>query len=79
MRKCFRREEYGQGVWSSEFEGEHPDSRLLQEFKMYMRMSENETKNRSKPEGTSIYYVDTVKGVTHGRDIDRTQRRKKSL
>lgn len=30
---------------------------------MYRRMSENETKNRSKLVGTAINYVDTLKGV----------------
>lgn len=80
MRKCLGKgENNDKGVWNSEFVWEHPDSRLLLEFEMYRRMSENETKNRSKLVGTSINYVDTLKGVKQGSDIDRMQCIKKSL
>ena len=52
---------------------ECPDSTILFE----VRMGKNETKNRPRLEGASNYFVDTLKGVKQGSDIDGMHCRKK--
>lgn len=54
---------------------ECPDSTFLFE----VRMGKNETKNRPRLEGASNYFVDTLKGVKQGSDIDGMHCRKKEL
>lgn len=63
-------------VW---FVWEHPYSSLLLEFIMYVRKSENETKNRSRLEVTFIYCVDTLKGVKQGSGIGRINALQKEI
>lgn len=43
------------------------------------RMGKNDTKNRSRPGQASEYFIDTLKGVKQGSDIDRMYCRKKLL
>lgn len=48
-----------------------PSSTLGVEItRIYPGMDKNDTKSRSGPEGVSKYFIDTLKGVKQGSDIE---------